>query len=122
MAWKKLLAYITGLVDEELLLRNEYLVTENRILHNQIAGRIRLNDAERSSLAEIGKKLGKQALEEVANIVKPDTILSWHRKKVAHKFDGVAGFAPDRHFYRLQRDVYGGRFHLPDMGQDSRKS
>ena len=32
MDWKKLLAYITGSVDQELLLRNEYLVTENRIL------------------------------------------------------------------------------------------
>jgi hypothetical protein len=39
-------------------------------------------------LAELGKKLGKQALEEVANIVKPDTILAWHRKLVAEKFDG----------------------------------
>ena len=39
-------------------------------------------------MAEIGKKLGKQALEEVANIVKPDTILGWHRKLAAAKFDG----------------------------------
>src|SRR5688572_27229406 len=31
MGWKTLLAYITGTVDQELLLRNEYLVTENRI-------------------------------------------------------------------------------------------
>jgi len=37
MDWKKLLAYITGSVDEELLLRNEYLVTDNRILRAQIA-------------------------------------------------------------------------------------
>jgi putative transposase len=35
MDWKHLLAYITGTVDQELLLRNEYLVTENRILRNQ---------------------------------------------------------------------------------------
>ena len=69
MGWKKLLAYITGSVDEELLLRNEYLVTENRILCDQIQGRVRLNDAERESLAEIGKKLGKQALEEVALLI-----------------------------------------------------
>ena len=38
MDWKKLLGYITGSVDQELLLRNEYLVTENRILHSQIKG------------------------------------------------------------------------------------
>src|SRR6516225_9738109 len=88
MDWKQLLAYITGTVDQELLLRNEYLVTENRILRNQITGRVRLTDGERKTLAEIGQKLGKQALQEVATIVKPDTILGWHRKLVAQKFDG----------------------------------
>jgi putative transposase len=88
MDWKHLLAYITGTVDQELLLRNEYLVTENRMLRNQIKGRVRLTDGERKTLAAIGQKLGKQALKEVATIVKPDTILGWHRKLVAQKFDG----------------------------------
>jgi putative transposase len=88
MDWKTLLAYITGTVDQELLLRNEYLVTENRILRNQIQGRLRLSTGERKALAEIGQKLGKQALEQVATIVKPETILGWHRKLVAQKFDG----------------------------------
>src|SRR6266851_3805298 len=82
MDWKTLLAYITGSVDQELLLRNEYLVTENRMLRHQIKGRVRLSDGERRTLAEIGKKLGKQALAEVA------TILAWHRKLVAQKFNG----------------------------------
>ena len=66
MDWKHLLAYITGTVDQELLLRNEYLVTENRILRHQRPGRVRLSDGERKTLAEIGQKLGKQALKEVA--------------------------------------------------------
>src|SRR6266571_9508400 len=88
MVWKHLLVYITGTVDQELLLRNEYLVTENRMLRYQITGRVRLSDGERKALAELGKKLGKQALAEVATIVKPDTILGWHRKFVAQKFDG----------------------------------
>src|SRR5207302_5683307 len=48
----------------------------------------RLSDGERKALAEIGQKLGKQALKEVATIVKPDTILGWHRTLVAQKFDG----------------------------------
>jgi transposase InsO family protein len=87
MDWQKLLAYITGSVDQELLRRNEYLVTENRLLRQQIPGRVRLSDAERKMLAELGKKLGKQALEEIATIVKPDTILAWHCKLVAQKFD-----------------------------------
>jgi hypothetical protein len=45
------------------------LQSENRILRHQIEGRVLLTDAERQTLAELGKKLGKQALEEVANIV-----------------------------------------------------
>ena len=47
-----MLAYITGSVDQELLLRNEYLATENGILKNQIKGRLRLTDSERISLAD----------------------------------------------------------------------
>ena len=83
-----MLAYISGSVDQELLLRNEYLVTENRILKNQIKGRLQLTDPERISLAEIGQRLGRKALEEVAQIVRPETILGWHRKLVVMKFDG----------------------------------
>jgi len=59
MDWKHLLAYITGTGDQELLLRNAYLVTENRILRNQIKGCVRLSDGERKALAVIGQKLGK---------------------------------------------------------------
>jgi putative transposase len=87
MDWKTLLAYLRGTVDQELLLRNEYLVTENRILRQQIKGRVQLSDGDRETLAEIGKRLGRKA-EEVASIVKPDTILAWHRTLVAQKFDG----------------------------------
>ena len=67
MDWKQLLAYITGSVDQELLLRNEYLVIENRILRQQIRGRVRLSDGERKTLANLGKRLGKHALKEVAS-------------------------------------------------------
>jgi hypothetical protein len=67
MDWKRVLAYITGSVDQEFLLRNEYLAVENRILRNQITGRLQLTDGERSTLAAIGKKLGKKALDEASN-------------------------------------------------------
>ncbi len=76
MGWKRLLSYISGSVDQELLLRNEFMLAENRILRQQIKGRLELTDGERKTLAEIGKQLGKKALEEVATIVKPETILS----------------------------------------------
>ena len=88
MDWRRLLAYITGTVDQELLLRNEFLSTENKILKRQLKGRIRLSDPERRTLADIGKRLGRKALEEVATLVRPDTILGWYRKLVARKFDG----------------------------------
>ena len=55
---KRMLATISGSVDQELLLGNEYLVTENRILKNQIKGRLQLTDPEPISLAEIGERLG----------------------------------------------------------------
>ena len=51
--WARLLAFVTGLVNQELLLRNEYLAAENRILRARVSSRLRLSDPERSTLAEI---------------------------------------------------------------------
>jgi hypothetical protein len=76
------------MVDQELLARNEYLAAENRILKSQLNGRLRLSDAERATLGEIGHRLGRKVLGEVANVAGPDTILAWYRKLVARKFDG----------------------------------
>jgi putative transposase len=88
MIWARLLAYITGTVDQELLLTNEYLAAENRILRAQIKGRLLLSDAEKATLAEIAHRLGRKALEELAAVAKPDTLLAWYRKLIANKFDG----------------------------------
>lgn len=71
----------------ELLLQNEYLAAENGILRAHLRG-LRLSDGERATLAEIGKRLGRKGLQQVARIAKPDTILGWYRKLVAAKFDG----------------------------------
>ncbi len=90
MPWRKMLAYITGTVDQELLLRNEYLAAENRILRAKIRGRLLLTDPERATLARIGKRLGRKALQGLSAIVRPDTILAWHRRLIAKKFDGSA--------------------------------
>jgi hypothetical protein len=46
--WLRLLAYVAGLVNQELLLQNEYLAAENRILRAHLPARLRLSDAERS--------------------------------------------------------------------------
>jgi transposase InsO family protein len=88
MIWARALAYITGTVDQELLLRNEYLAAENRILRAQIKGRLLLSDAEKATLAEIAHRLGRKALEELTAVAKPDTLLAWYRKLIANKFDG----------------------------------
>ena len=88
MEWARILAYITGTVDQQLLLRNEYLVAENRILKAQLQERLRLSDAERARLGEIGHRLGRKALSEVATAALPETILTWYRRLVARKFDG----------------------------------
>ena len=66
MEWARILAFITVTVDQELLLRNEYLAAENRILRGQLNGRLKLSDAERAKLGEIGHRLGRKALGEVA--------------------------------------------------------
>src|SRR5712671_8214867 len=88
MNWARILAYVTGMVDQELLARTEYLAAENQILKAQLKGRLKLSDAERAMLAEIGHRLGRKALAEVATVARPDTILAWYRKLVARKFDG----------------------------------
>ena len=84
----RMLAYVAGTVDQELLLRNEYLAAENRILKTRLKGRLMLSDTERATLGEIGRRLGRKLLGEVANAAQPDTILAWYRKHVARKFDG----------------------------------
>src|ERR1700724_3546496 len=87
--WVRLLAYGTGSVNQELLLQNEYLAAENRILRAKLPSRLLLNNPERATLAEIGKPLGRKALREVACVAKPDTIVPWYRRLVAEKFDGA---------------------------------
>ena len=62
MIWAQLLAYVTGTVDQELLLRNEYLAAENRILKTQIKGRLLLSEEEKATLAEIAHRLPRKSL------------------------------------------------------------
>src|SRR6202043_333951 len=69
-----------------------------------LKGRLKLSDAERATLGEIGYRLSRRVLGEVANVARPDTILAWYRKLVARKFDGSkARRGPGRP--RLTREV-----------------
>ena len=83
-----LLAYVTGLVNQQLLLQNEYLIAENRILRSHLPTRVPLTNGQRATLAEIAKRMGRRGLEQVASVAKPETILAWYRKLIARKFDG----------------------------------
>jgi putative transposase len=68
------------MVNRQLLLQNEYLIAENRILRSHLPARVPLTDPQRHTLAEIGKQLGCHRLEPVASSAKPETILGWYRK------------------------------------------
>jgi transposase len=87
MSWKTLLESVSESLHDHLQLRNDYLLAENRILRNQIDGRVQLTDSQRKELAEIGAKLGKKALTEIASIAQPDTILAWNRKFAGPQID-----------------------------------
>ena len=65
------------MVNQRLLLQCEYLVAGNRILRSHLSAKLRLSNPERSTLAEIGKRLGRKHLAEVACVAKPETILAW---------------------------------------------
>ena len=103
--WARLLAFVTGLVNQELWLRNEYLAAENRILRAHLPARLRLSDAERSTLAEIAKRLGRKALQEIARWpsqipFSPGTGNWWHSSSTAR---AVAAILADPGYHRKWR-------------------
>ena len=84
--WIRLLAYVTGLVNQDLLLQNDYLAAENRIRMHAC-----LPDCACPIRNPCWPKLARTrrtALAQLACVAKPDTILAWYRKLIAHKFDG----------------------------------
>ncbi len=86
--WEPLIVAVAGWINRDQQAVIDYLVEENRVLKGQLRGRrLRLTDDERRRLAVKGKALGRKLLKEVAGIVTPDTILAWHRKLIARKWD-----------------------------------
>ena len=84
-----LLVTVAGWMNQRQLQVIDYLREENRVLREQLGGtRIRLNDDQRRRLAAKAKGLGRTILAEVATIVTPETLLAWHRKLIARKYDG----------------------------------
>ena len=75
----------------------EYLMEENQVLREQIGTRrMRFSDDQRRRLAAKAKQLGRKVLAQVAIIVTPETLLAWHRKLIAKKYDGSLFRSPGR--------------------------
>jgi putative transposase len=75
----------------------DYLMEENRVLREHLgARRLRFTDDQRRRLAMKAKALGRKVLAEIATIVTPQTLLAWHRKLIAQKYDGTANRKPGR--------------------------
>ena len=83
-----LLMMLAGWINRRQQEAIEYLKEENRILREKLGPkRILLNDGQRRRLAILGKNIGRQMLGEICCVFSPDTILKWHRKLVAMKYD-----------------------------------
>ena len=96
-AWQHLLVAPAGWINRHQQDVIDYIQEENRILTHKLKGkRIRFTDDERRRLAVKGKILGRKVLREVASIVTPDTILAWHRKLIARKWDYSKRRGPGR--------------------------
>jgi hypothetical protein len=92
-----LLISLAGWMNQQRQLALDYLREENRILKEQLGGqRLRLSDDRRRRLTSKAKRVGPQLLAQVATIVTPETLLAWHRKLIAQKYDGTAHRGPGR--------------------------
>jgi len=75
----------------------DYLEEENRVLREQLGGkRLRFNDNQRRRLAVRAKQLGGRMLSELTTIVTPATLMAWHRRLIAQKYDGSKRRGPGR--------------------------
>jgi len=92
-----LLMIAAGWVHRHQLIVIEFLQAENRLLKDRLRGRrIRCTDAERAFLARKAKAVGRKALLELDTMVSPDTLLRWHRRLVAEKWNFAARRRPGR--------------------------
>ena len=83
-----LLMVAAGWVNRHQLIVIEFLQAENQLLKQRLRGkRIRFSDAERALLARKAKAVGRKALLELDTLVSPDTLMRWHRRLVAQKWD-----------------------------------
>src|SRR5579864_3507656 len=92
-----LLIAVSGWMNQRQLQVIDYLREENRVLREQLGDRrLRLSDHQRRRLAAKAKVLGRRVLAQIATIVTPETLLAWHRKLIAQKYNGAAHRTPGR--------------------------
>ena len=95
--FRLLLISLAGCLNQQQQEVIDYLQEENRVLREQLGcKRLRLNDDQRRRLAVKAKMLGWQVLHELTTIVTPETLLAWHRKLIARKYDGSKQRGPGR--------------------------
>src|SRR3954467_3280651 len=88
---------VAGWMNQRQLQMIEYLREENRVLREQLGERrLRLTDDQRRRLAARAKGLGRKVLAELATIVTPETLLRWHQRLIAQKYDGSVHRRPGR--------------------------
>jgi putative transposase len=79
---------LAGCVNRQQQAIIEFPLTEIEVLKEKLGKkRILLSDDQRRCLAVKGKVLGRKVLEEIGALFTPDTILHWHRKLIAQKWD-----------------------------------
>src|SRR5919106_6357070 len=92
-----LLIAVAGWMNQRQVHVIEYLREENRVLREQLGDRrLRFSDDQRRRLAAKAKGLGRKLLREVATIVTPETLLRWHQRLIARKYDGIGNRSPGR--------------------------
>lgn len=91
-----LLVCLAGWLNRNQQLVIEYLEEEVNVLREQLGKTPRFTDDQRRRLAAKALKLGRDRLRQYASIVSPKTLLEWHRRLIAHKYDGSARRAPGR--------------------------
>src|ERR1700704_6212290 len=95
--FRLLLISVAGWLGQQQRDAIDYLREENRVLREQLGDRrLRLNDDHRRRLAAKAKGLGRRVLREIATIVSPETLLRWHRRLIAQKYDGSKKRSPGR--------------------------
>src|SRR5262249_60454831 len=86
--WQLLLIILAGGTTRRQQQVIDYLRTENQVLKETFGQRrILLSDDQRRRLAAKGKILGRRLLAEIGTMFTPDTILRWHHRLIAQKWD-----------------------------------